>query len=261
MTSNSLYLIVASRTKGLKKTHLGKSKIPKTFPTCSHCLNRKHLTKSCFKKNKSTNVIKKKQEKDEKLIEKKEYGLILSNILKNSSKLKTKEKWIGDSGATVHITNNDFGMFNVNEYNFDITVGNQETTRCTKMGDMLLKLKDSLDASSSLSAQNFKKVIRSALKNLADSRLLDGDATKKDLESLLTATKQINSCSTSFFESLLNLTNWIESYLSKKYNVRSSSENDNFSQNTMIHLGKIIRDYASLFKNFNDFSKKTKFCK
>jgi len=49
----------------------------------------------------------------------------------------------------------------------------------------LLKLKDSLDASSSLSAQNFKKVIRSALKNLADSRLLDGDAAKKDLESLL----------------------------------------------------------------------------
>ena len=49
----------------------------------------------------------------------------------------------------------------------------------------LLKLKDSLDASSSLSAQNFKKVIRSTLKNLADSRLLDGDTTKKDLESLL----------------------------------------------------------------------------
>ena len=80
----------------------------------------------------------------------------------------------------------------------------------------------------------------------------DAQTFKKDLESLLTATKQINSCSTSFFESLLNLTNWIESYLSKKYNVRSSSENDNFSQNTMIHLGKIIRDYASLFKNFND---------
>ena len=54
-----------------------------------------------------------------------------------------KEKWIWDSGATVHITNNDYGMFNVKNYNFDITVGNQETTRCTKMGDILLKLKDS----------------------------------------------------------------------------------------------------------------------
>ena len=32
---------------------------------------------------------------------------------------------------------------------------------------------------------NFKKVIKSTLKNLADSRLLDGNTTKKDLESLL----------------------------------------------------------------------------
>ena len=55
--------------------------------------------------------------------------------------LQEKEKWIGDSGATVHITNNDTGMFNVQKYNFDITIGNQETTKCTKMGDIRLKLK------------------------------------------------------------------------------------------------------------------------
>ena len=54
-----------------------------------------------------------------------------------------KEKWIGDSGATVHITNNDAGMFNVKKCNFDITVGNQETTKCTKMGDIRVKLKHS----------------------------------------------------------------------------------------------------------------------
>ena len=57
--------------------------------------------------------------------------------------MRKKEKWIGDSGATVHITNNDYGVFNVKNCNFDITIGNQETTRCTKMGDILLKLKDS----------------------------------------------------------------------------------------------------------------------
>ena len=34
-------------------------------------------------------------------------------------------------------------FFNVKNCNFDITVGNQETTRCTKMGDTLLKLKGS----------------------------------------------------------------------------------------------------------------------
>ena len=44
--------------------------------------------------------------------------------------------WIRDSGATVHITNDDTGMFNVKKCNFDITVGNQETTKCAKMGDI-----------------------------------------------------------------------------------------------------------------------------
>ena len=34
-------------------------------------------------------------------------------------------------------------MFNVKKCNFDITVGNQETTKCTKMGDIRLKLENS----------------------------------------------------------------------------------------------------------------------
>ena len=71
------------------------------------------------------------------------YGLILFRIFKFFLNPKQKERWIGDSGATVHITNNNFGMFNVKSCDFDITVGNQKTTRCVKMGDILLKLKDS----------------------------------------------------------------------------------------------------------------------
>ena len=49
----------------------------------------------------------------------------------------------------------------------------------------LLKLKDSLGSSSSLSASKFKRVIKLTLKNLADSRLQDGNTTKEDLESLV----------------------------------------------------------------------------
>ena len=45
------------------------------------------------------------------------------------------EMWIGDSGATIHITNDDAGMFNIKRCDYDITVGNQETAQCTKMGD------------------------------------------------------------------------------------------------------------------------------
>ena len=56
-------------------------------------------------------------------------------------KPQEKEKWREDSGVTVHITNSDVGMFNVKKCDFDITVGNQESTKCTKMGDIQLKLK------------------------------------------------------------------------------------------------------------------------
>ena len=49
----------------------------------------------------------------------------------------------------------------------------------------LLKLKASLGTNNSLGSSSFKKLIKDTLKNLAVSRLQDGNATKKDLESLV----------------------------------------------------------------------------
>ena len=49
-------------------------------------------------------------------------------------------------------------MFNVKNCNFDITVGNQETTRCTKMGDILLKLKDSTGKNKIVTLHNVRCV-------------------------------------------------------------------------------------------------------
>ncbi len=49
----------------------------------------------------------------------------------------------------------------------------------------LLKLKDSLGTNNSLGSPSFKKLIKDTLKNLAISRLQDGNATKKDLELLV----------------------------------------------------------------------------
>lgn len=49
----------------------------------------------------------------------------------------------------------------------------------------LLKLKDSLGINNSLGSSSFKKLIKDTLKNLAISRLQDGNATKKDLELLV----------------------------------------------------------------------------
>ena len=49
----------------------------------------------------------------------------------------------------------------------------------------LLKLKDSLGTNNSLGSSSFKKLIKDTLKNLAVSRLQDGNTTKKDLELLV----------------------------------------------------------------------------
>ena len=83
-------------------------------------------------------------------------GLILSNMTNQPGNPQDKEKWIGDSGATVHITNDDTGMFNIKKCDFDITVGNQETTKCTKMGDINLRLKNSTGATVAVTLSNVR---------------------------------------------------------------------------------------------------------
>ena len=112
------------------------SDIKEKAQTCSRCMYEVHMFECCYNKPKRKFC-------DMDIIEKKEVttdpGLILSSVTKHYMNLQEKVKWIGDSGATVHIINNDAGMFNVKKCNFDITVGNQETTKCTKMGDICLK--------------------------------------------------------------------------------------------------------------------------
>ena len=66
--------------------------------------------------------------------------------------------WIGDSGATIHITNDDAGMFNIKRCDYDITVRNQETTTCTKMGDINLKLKNSAGTTITVTLYNVRYV-------------------------------------------------------------------------------------------------------
>ena len=99
--------------------------------------------------------------------------------------------WIGDSGATVHITNDDTGMFNIKKCDFDITVGNQETTKCTKMGDINLKLKNSTGTTVTVTLSNVRYVptfignlfsIPTAMSNGAEIRFINNkmEVKKKD---------------------------------------------------------------------------------
>ena len=73
-------------------------------------------------------------------------------------------------------------MFNVKSCDFDITVGNQETTRCAKRGDILLKLKDSTGKNKTVTLYNVRYVpsfvgnlfsISTAMTNGAEIRFKD----------------------------------------------------------------------------------------
>ena len=52
----------------------------------------------------------------------------------------------------------DVGMFNVKKCSFDITVGNQETTKCTIMGDIQLNLKNSTGKTVTVTLFNVRHV-------------------------------------------------------------------------------------------------------
>ena len=69
-------------------------------------MNEQHVMKNCyFEHERKVSHTGVEEEKEIKLILEKEFGLILPNVFERYMKPQEKEKWIGDSGATVHITN------------------------------------------------------------------------------------------------------------------------------------------------------------
>ena len=49
-------------------------------------------------------------------------------------------------------------MFNIKSCNFDITMGSQDTTRCSKLGDILLKLNNSTGKNKIVTVYNVRYV-------------------------------------------------------------------------------------------------------
>lgn len=61
----------------------------------------------------------------------------------NAQEMQMKIKrnlWIGDSGASTHMTNNDVGMFDCEPTNEPITVGNGQTLVATKIGKLRVRV-------------------------------------------------------------------------------------------------------------------------
>ena len=52
------------------------------------------------------------------------------NIPTEDFTIKSHEQWFGDSGASVHITNSDLGMFNIRPCDTGITIGDSSKLKC-----------------------------------------------------------------------------------------------------------------------------------
>ena len=62
------------------------------------------------------------------------------NIPTEQVTIESKEQWFGDSGASVHITNSDVGMFNIRPCDSAITIGDGSKLKCEKVGDLKVKV-------------------------------------------------------------------------------------------------------------------------
>ena len=161
--------------------------------------------------------------------------------------------WIGDSGATVHITNDDTGMFNIKKCNFNITVGNQETTKCAKMGDINLKLKNSTGTTVPVTLSNVRYVptfignlfsIPTAMSNGAEIRFVNNKMEVKknnDMFEFLPSNKESYCSLFSIRAERKNVNNgW--AYMARK--TERVNDNDNqdrykkvkFNENATVYL-------------------------
>ena len=62
------------------------------------------------------------------------------NIPTENVTIKSQEQWFEDSGASVHITNDDLGMFNIRPCDTGITIGDGSKLQCEKIGDLRVKV-------------------------------------------------------------------------------------------------------------------------
>jgi hypothetical protein len=80
------------------------------------------------------------------------YELLLSNLDHNTrfcpeheDLLANHNIWIGDTAATVHMTPHNDGMTNVTNMSGHITVGNGQTMKTTKTGNIMCEIKNKKD--------------------------------------------------------------------------------------------------------------------
>ena len=137
--------------------------------------------------NESTCFRKKKFEKNYATTEKRFRKTVVNNFVENKTfqdkkLLLTDERWLLDSGSTIHVTNSDKYFFNVEKTDSIIVVGTGNTMRAKYKGTIVLAQstsKEKLVLNNVLYVPNFNQNIISASLLLQQGYSLNGD--KKEL--------------------------------------------------------------------------------
>ncbi len=93
--------------------------------TCRYCRKQGHIEEKCYEKKSD---IKRKNDTSQS----EEVALITANVLIP----KNTEIWIGDTGATNHMTNNFDGMKNISQVMEQVKIGDGSTMLCSARGDL-----------------------------------------------------------------------------------------------------------------------------
>ena len=102
---------------------------------CGYCHKKGHKESECRKKIKeAANIAQQQNDTDHVMIV--DHAMYAGN----------QNTWIGDTGATSHMTNNDFGMFDCSTTSSSVFVGNGKALKASKIGK--LKLQSVIDGKS-----------------------------------------------------------------------------------------------------------------
>ena len=116
--------------------------------TCNWCGKQGHKEKYCFAKkrgepktaggNGNGNATVHSTESTETVADM-FAGMVVCQEINEMPQVKDgTEEWLGDSGATAHITNSNYGMTNMRDCKVPVTVSTGEVTMATTVGDIIL---------------------------------------------------------------------------------------------------------------------------
>ena len=154
-------------------------------------------------------------------------------------------------------------MFNIKKCDFDITVGNQETTKCTKMGDINLKLKNSTGMTVTVTLFNVRYMptfignlfsISTAMSNGAEIRFKNNkmEVEKEDVMFEFLPTNTDNCGSLFCIDAERKNVNSEKAFMAKK-----QAENDNDTTNQEKHKKVMFDEDVTTYTYEEENNKET----